>query len=142
MTDTELKALVMGSFQAEQDGDVEQGKTLLHPQFRMTEMNIGPNGALFRSLDAQQANALLTEAFKIKDRKYQFISVAVDADNQTVVVEFVESYSDPRTGQRYRTPLVAVCEVRDGKIYRTRHYTDDRLSDLHLPQSEIDHALR
>lgn len=131
----------MASFEAEKAGDVALGRSFIHPEFRMTEMNIGPSGTVFRSFEATQVNDTIPEVFQISDREYQFVHCAADEATQTVMVEFVESYTDPNTSQRFRTPIVAVCEIRDGKIYRTRHYTDDRLSDLYLPQSDIDRAL-
>jgi len=57
------------------------------------------------------------------------------------MVEFVESYTDVTNGKRFRTPVVAVCEIKDRKIYRTRHYTDDRVSYKYLDQSDIDRVL-
>jgi ketosteroid isomerase-like protein len=44
-------------------------------------------------------------------------------------------------GQLYRTPQVAVCEVVDGKIRRTCHYNDPRVSYVEVTQEDIDRAL-
>ncbi len=131
----------MASFTFEREGNVAGGLSLLHPEFRSTEMNIGPDGTVFRSLAGSNVRNLIRSAFQISDREYEIVHVLADEEAQVVMVEFVESYTDTVTGKRYRTPIVAVCVVRDGKIYRTRHYTDDRLSDLYLDTSTIDGVL-
>jgi ketosteroid isomerase-like protein len=77
-------------------------------------------------------------AFKIEGREFEFKTVLADEPTQTVVVEFVESYPDPETKQVYRTPQVSICKIRDGKIYRTRHYMDPRLSYKYLSKEVID----
>ncbi len=141
MTKLELTNLVMTSFEAERTSDTQAGLALLHPDFKVVEMNIGPNGSIFASLTGKEVRALISEAFQISDRQYQFISTVADESAQTVVIEFIESYADTNSGQRFRTPIVAICEIRDGLIYRTRHYCDPRLSHEFLDQVKIDEAL-
>ncbi len=104
-------------------------------------MNIGPDGAVFRTVEGEQVRNLIKRTFQISDREYQFVYAAADAVRQVVMVEFVESYTDVTNGKRFRTPVVAVCEIKDRKIYRTRHYTDDRVSYKYLDQSDIDRVL-
>lgn len=137
----QLTDLVMSSFEAERVSDSKKGLSLIHDDFAVTEMNIGYDGQLFRRVTGDAIRNSIQEVFRITDREYQFVHAMADEKQQTVIVEFVESYGDPKTGKRYRTPIVAICEVKDGKIWRTRHYTDDRLSDQFLTQEQIDEAL-
>ena len=48
------------------------------------------------------------------------------------MVELIESYPNPETKKIYRTPLVLVLEMKNGKIVTGRHYCDPRLSYRHL----------
>ena len=83
----------------------------------------------------------MREAFKIKARHFVFHTVLADATTQTVIVEFTESYPDPKTKKIFRTPQVAICQFKNGKLYRTRHYMDPRLSFEYLEMFEIEDAL-
>ena len=141
MTEQELIALVMASFESERTSNPEVGLALLHPDFRVTEMNVGPDGTVFRTLEGKAVRNLIQSAFQIAAREYQYINVVADAQTQVVMMEFVEVSPDPRNGKRFRTPIVAICEIKDRKIYRTRHYTDDRLSYEYLEQPDIDGVL-
>jgi len=141
MNQTELIKLVMSSFEAEQSSNPTRGLELIHDDFAVTEMNIGRNGKLFRRATGDEIRLNIKDAFQISDREYQFVHASADEATQTVMVEFVESYGDVATGKRYRTPQVAVCEIKDGKIWRTRHYCDDRVSYEFLSQEVIDAAL-
>lgn len=137
----ELKELVLKSFEYEKNRDAENNKKLLHSEFVVTEMAMDNDGTVFRRLQGEKLLEYMDMAFETKGREYEFVSVVANFDTQTVVVEFVESYPDTETGKVYRTPQVAVCVVKDGKIYRTRHYMDPRLSYECLDKSDIDKAL-
>lgn len=54
------------------------------------------------------------------------------------MIEMVESYPDPKTEKVYKTPLVIILEMKDGKIKRGRHYCDPDLSYLNLSNKQID----
>jgi ketosteroid isomerase-like protein len=58
------------------------------------------------------------------------------------MIEMVESYPDPKTKKVYRTPLVIVLEMQNGKIRRGRHYCDPDLSYLHLTKKTVERAYR
>lgn len=136
----DLKKLVIASFMAEKNRDLQTGLDLIDEDFTVTEMIYGEDGKHLPSLNGEPLRDLMGLAFTTKDRDYVFKSVVADEQTQTVIVEFIESYPDPATGQVYRTPQISVCQVKDGKIHRTRHYMDPRLSFEHLSESQIDSA--
>ncbi len=141
MSREELLKLVMESFEAERTSDSEKGLSLLHEDFAVTEMNLKLDGEEpFRRETGEALRASVAEVYQISDREYQFMHAMADEQTQTVMVEFVESYTDDATGKRYRTPQVAVCEIKDGKIWRTRHYLDIRLPYQFPSQEQIDEA--
>jgi ketosteroid isomerase-like protein len=135
-----LIELVLTSYQAEKEGDVNENKKLLHENFEVVDMVYETEAAFFPRLQGEQLDALMTSAFKIKGRQFEFKTVIADEQQQKVVVEFVESFPDPKTGNIYRTPQVSICIVRDGKIFRTRHYMDPRLSFAFLSTETIENA--
>ncbi len=142
MTSENLLKLVLGSFEAERQNDVTRGLELVADDFKATEMSMGNRGnVLFPYVSAGTARKSIGEVYQIKDRKYQFVNAMADESKQTVMIEFVESYPNPKTGQLYLTPQVAVCEVRDNKIYRTRHYNDPRVPFSDVTQQDVDSAL-
>jgi hypothetical protein len=58
------------------------------------------------------------------------------------MVEMVESYPDPKTKKVYRTPLVIVLEMKNGKIRTGRHYLDPRLSFKYLTKRQVKKAYK
>ncbi len=140
MKPQELIDLVKASFKAEQDCDIRAGLELIHPDFTVVEMSEWYDGTTLKSLGGKDVRDLMKRAFTIKGREYDFKTIMANEASQTVIAEFVESYPDPKTGQVYRTPQVAICEIKDGKIYRTRHYNDPRLSYKQLSTQEIHKA--
>lgn len=80
----------------------------------------------------------LDDAYVIKDRKYEIMHIT-EADD-VVMVELVESYPDPDSGKVYRTPLVLVLEMQDGKIRTGRHYCDPQLSYEYLTAEQVQTA--
>lgn len=141
LSEQELIDLVLGSFEAEKSNNVEENQKLIHDNFSVTDMVLDKDGNPFPRLSGQKLQELIGEAFKIKGRQFIFNNVAADEKKQVVFVEFIESYLNPKTGKTYRTPQVAVCEIKDGKIFRTRHYMDPRLPHEYLDQNVIDEAL-
>jgi ketosteroid isomerase-like protein len=142
MNADELIRLVLSSFDAERQNDIAKGLELVTDDFKVTEMSMGNNGdVLFPSMSAETARTFIGQVYQIKERKYQFINAIADEAKQTVIIEFTETYPDPETGQVYLTPQVAVCEVSEGKIRRTRHYNDPRVSFVKVTQTDIDRAL-
>jgi len=53
------------------------------------------------------------------------------------MIELVETYPDPGGANVYRTPLVLVIELHEGKIVRGRHYCDPRLSYMQLTDQQV-----
>ena len=80
----------------------------------------------------------LAEAYVIKGREYHIVNIA-EGDN-VVMLELIESYPDPKTKKVYRTPLVLVLEMKNGKIQTGRHYCDPALSHMHLSEKEVANA--
>ncbi len=82
----------------------------------------------------------LEEVYPIKGREYDIKNIA-EGDN-VVMVELIESYPDPKTRKVYRTPLVIILEMKDSKIRTGRHYTDPKLSYLHLTKKQMEKAYK
>lgn len=82
--------------------------------------------------------AEVKEAYAIKGRKYEIKNIA--EGEHIVIIELIESYPDPKTGEIYRTPMTLVLEIKDGKIARGRHYCDPDISWLNLKADEIEQA--
>ncbi len=138
----ELKELVIGSFMAEKDQDIQAGLESVDEEFKVTEMVSSKDGNHFPSLSGEKLRGLMKLAFKTKGRQYIYKSVVADEESQTVIVEFIESYPDPKTGQVYRTPQISVCQIKNGRIFGTRHYMDPRLSFENLSDSQIESAFK
>jgi len=139
MNREELINFVLDSFAAEKDGDFEKGLSLIDDDFKVTEMFL-INDEPFASISGEDIKESIKKVYKIEGREYIFKNIAADEEKGVVFVEFVESYPDPKTGQVYRTPQVAVVSVKDGRLYRTRHYTDPRLSFEKLSEEDVDKA--
>ncbi len=105
----------------------------------MTWVYRAANGELFPSTRPDFASEL-KEAYQIQGRRYDVKNIAEGKD--VVMVEIVESYPDPKTKKVYRTPLVIVLEMQNGKIRRGRHYCDPDLSYLHLTKEQVERAYR
>ena len=141
LKEKKLIEIVLASFEAEKNGDAQKGKQLIDDDFTVTEMCEWYDGTVFRRLAGEEMKKLMEHAYTYKGREYQFVQIAANDETQTVFVEFVETYPDPKTGQIYRTPQVAVCQLRDNKLYRTRHYMDPRLSLKKLSEDQIKQAI-
>lgn len=136
----ELVNLVLSSFSAEQRNDVEGNLRFLTDDYKYTDLVLENDGSYFPSKQGHEMRKLMKQAFKIGNREFEFKSTAANVDTQTVFIEFVESYPDPGTGKVYRTPQVAICKIKNGKIQRTRHYMDPRLSKEYLSEEDIGKA--
>ena len=82
----------------------------------------------------------LKRTYPIKGREYDLRNVAEGKD--LVMLELIESYPDPKTKKTYRTPLVLVLEMQNGKIKTGRHYCDPKISFMHLSKNQIEAAFR
>lgn len=139
MTKKELINLVLESFAAEKEGDSRKGLSLIDDDFKVTEMFLIKDKP-FISISGEEIRESIKNVYKIEGREYVFKNVVADEEKEIVFVEFVESYPDSETGEVYRTPQVAVIEVKNGKLHRTRHYTDPHLSSKYLSEEEVDKA--
>ncbi|MGK2849237.1 MAG: hypothetical protein ACSLEX_04215 [Minisyncoccota bacterium] len=105
--------------------------------YTMTWVYETRNGVLFPKT-AIAGDVDLADAYIIKGRKYEIMNIA--EGQNVVVVELVESYPDPKTKKTYRTPLVLVLEMKNGKVETGRHYCDPRLSYRHLTSTQTKKA--
>lgn len=117
----------------EKRGDTKSALLKMHPEYSMTWVYKSKN-TLFPRVNVNKSTDI-QDVYTIKDREYDIKNI-VSKDN-IVIVEMVESYTDPETNQIYRTPEVIVLEIKDGKILRGRHYCDPAVSHLHLEKEEI-----
>lgn len=142
MTDREFSKnieTVLAVLRDETDGDVRSALAKLADDYTMTWVYRKGNGELFPTT-GKNVEEELEEVYPIRERKYVVKNIAEGDD--VVMVELVESYPDPETGQVYRTPLVLVLEMREGKIRTGRHYCDPALSGLSLDEAAVDKAYK
>ena len=102
----------------------------------MTWVDAGVEGShkLFHST-GNNIKEELEEVYPIKGRDYDIRNIAEGDD--VVMIELIESYPDPGTGKLYRTPLVLVLEMKEGKIRTGRHYLDPQITKKDLSKEEI-----
>lgn len=139
MDDSENIRTVLRVLQDETEGDVNAALEKLAADYSMTWVYQGRSGELFpRSISNVEAE--LREVYAIRGRKYDIKHIA--EGESVVMVELVESYPDPVTGKTYRTPLVLVLEMEEGKIKKGRHYCDPRLSHMGLTPEQVDSVFK
>lgn len=132
--------LVLDILQNEAEGNVAEALKKITKDYKMTWVYQAKSGELFPSTGGNLEREM-EEVYPIKNREYDIRNIA-EGDG-VVMVEMVESYPDPKTGQMYRTPQVIVLEFNEEGLLRTgRHYTDPRLSYLELTKEQVDKALR
>lgn len=136
-TKDELIKMTLSSFDAERAGDIDRNLEIIDKDFVMTDIVVGPNDTPFIVHAGKDMESLMQLAFQTKGRQYFFNTVIADENTQTVIVEFIESYPNPSNRQVYVTPQVAICVYKEGKLYRTRHYMDPRLSNMRLDIEEV-----
>lgn len=139
MTSSKNIQLVLDILKNEAEGDVAAAFEKMTDDYSMTWMYQGKDDDLFPST-GENVKAELNEVYPIKGREYDIRNIA-ESEN-LVMLEMIESYPDPETGQMYRTPQVIILELENGKIKTGRHYTDPRLSYLELSKEDTDQALR
>jgi ketosteroid isomerase-like protein len=130
--------LVLDILKNEADGDVAAALEKMTEDYSMTWM-YQKNNELFPTT-GRDMKAELEEVYPIKSREYDIRNIT-ESEN-VVMIEMIESYPDPETGQMYRTPQVIVLELEHGKIKTGRHYCDPRLSYLELSKEDINKALK
>ena len=131
--------LVLDILKNEADGDVAAAFEKMTDDYSMTWMYQGKNKELFRTT-GENVKTELDDVYPIKGREYDIRNIT-EGEN-VVMIEVIESYPDPETGQMYRTPQVIVLEFENDKIKTGRHYCDPRLSYLELSKEDINKALK
>ena len=133
--------LVLSLLADEANGDTRAALKKLSDRYSMTWVYKAPKtGKLFpRSERSDPSFEVETEAiYRIHDRSYDVRNVAAGAG--VVMVELIEAYTDPVSGDVRRTPLVLVIEIEGDKVLRGRHYCDPNLSYLGLTMEAIEDA--
>ena len=132
---------VLDILQDEVNGNVAAALQKMTDDYTMTWVDLGVDGKeeLFPTTGNDMKKEL-EEAYPIKGRKYEIKNIA--EGDEVVMVELIESYPDPKTGEVYRAPLVLVLEMQDGKIRTGRHYLDPRIAKKHLSENEIEKAYK
>ena len=120
---------VLVVLQDEANGDVSSALRKLADEYSMTWVYQKSDGTLFPATE-KNIEKELEEIYPIRNRKYVIKNIA--EGDHVVMVELIESYPDPESEKMYRTPLVLVLEMEDGKICTGRHYCDPALSFLEL----------
>ncbi|MEI8339615.1 MAG: hypothetical protein WCF94_03035 [bacterium] len=144
MTDSSKNIkLVLEVLNDEIKGDSKSALNKLSDDYSMTWMYKSIKGTLFpaskRAENSESFDVDLEDIYQIKDRKYDIKNIA-EGEN-VVMVELVESYTDPVTKQLYRTPLVLVLKIVDNKIKVGRHYCDPQVSYLNLTEEDINKVI-
>jgi ketosteroid isomerase-like protein len=127
---------VLAVLQDEIEGNVRAALDKLTEDYTMTWVYKAPKTGELFPRTTKTTKEELGEVYNIKDREYDIRHIA-EGDDATIFVEMIESYPDPETGKVYRTPLVLVLEMKNGKIRSGRHYCDPNLSYLNLPEEKM-----
>lgn len=131
---------VLGVLRDEIEGNVMHALENLDANYTMTWMYQAPKKKELFPSTKKTTREELSEVYHIKGRKYDIKNIADNGD--TVFIEMIESYPDPKTNKVYRTPQVIVLEMKDGKIKTGRHYCDPNLSYEYLSEKDIRQAYK
>ena len=131
---------VLDILQDEVDGDVQAALKKITKDYTMTWVDTGLDGKHLFPTTKQNVKKELEEVYPIRGRQYDIKNITEGDD--VIMVELVESYPDPKTKKVYRTPLVLVLEMKNGKIKTGRHYLDPTISRKHLTKKQIKKAYK
>lgn len=131
---------IIDVLQNEVGGDVAGALKKITKDYTMTWVYSGIKSKELFPTTGNDMKAELEDIYPIKGRQYDIKNIA-EGDN-VVMVELVESYPDPKTKKVYRTPLVLVLEMKNGKIRTGRHYLDPTLSRKYLTKSQVKKAYK
>ena len=131
---------VLDILQDEVDGDIVAALEKITKDYTMTWVNMGLDGKHLFPTTKGNIKKELEELYPIRSREYDIKNIA--EGNNVVMVELVESYPDPKTKKIYRTPLVLILEIKNGKIRTGRHYLDPTISRKHLTKKQIEKAYK
>ena len=129
--------IVLDILKNQVDGDISAALEKMSADYQMTWMY--QKGSAFFPKTTNEVSSELEEVYPIKGRVYDIRNITESED--VVIIEMIESYPDPETGKMYRTPLVLVLEIVEGKIRTGRHYCDPRLSFADLTEKQIEDVL-
>lgn len=130
---------VLDILKNEVDGDISSAIKKMAKDYTMTWVYAG-KGKLFPTTAGKNIKKEMQKAYPLKSRQYDIKNIA--EGNDVVMVELVESYPNSKTKKVYRTPLVLVLEMKDGKIRTGRHYLDPKLSGKYLSKAQINKAFK
>ena len=126
--------IVLEILEDERSGRVKEALEKMFSDYSMTWVYQARSGELFPKSE-NNIKKELENVYQIKNREYDIKNIT---ENESVVmVELIESYPDPETGKVYRTPLVLVLEMENGKIKKGRHYCDPNISYLYLTKEQV-----
>lgn len=128
---------VIEILQDEVRGNTKDALRKMTKNYTMTWVYETSKGTLFPHAKLTKGDNL-NDAYSIQGRQYEIMHLA--ENKNTVMVELIESYPDPDTKKVYRTPLVLVLEMKNGKIETGRHYCDPRLSYQYLTPGQASKA--
>lgn len=135
--------LVFDILRDEVRGDLRSARDKMDKDFTVTYMYKNSKGEMF-PCSSRPSDSELTEVYEIKGRSYEIKNYAENHFNgyDVVFVEFIERYTDPKTGQKYQTPVVVVLEIKDGKIKTNRHYCDNDVSFENISTETLKSAFK
>ena len=119
----------------ERSGRVKEALEKMSSDYSMTWVYQTRSGELFPKSE-NNFEKEVENIYQIKNREYDIKNIT-ENDN-VVMIELIESYPDLETNKIYRTPLVLVLEMENGKIKKGRHYCDPTISFLCLSKEQID----
>jgi len=131
---------VIDILQDEVNGDVKHALKKMSSDYSMTWVDDGIDGRQLFPTTSNDLRAELEEVYPIKGRQYDIRNIA--ESKNLVIVELIESFPDQKNGKVYRTPLVLVLEIKNGKIRTGRHYLDHRISSKHLIKNQVEKAYK
>lgn len=131
---------VLEILQNEVDGDVPAALRKISKDYTMTWVDAGLDSKQLFPTTKRDIKKELEEVYPIRGKQYDIKNIA-EGEN-IVMVELVESYPDPKTKKVYRTPLVIVLEMKNGKIRTGRHYLDPTIARKYLTKAQIEKAYK
>ncbi len=130
--------VVLEILKNEVEGDVFAALKKMKSDYSMTWMYKGKHEIFPES--KKDIEGELQEVYKIKGRKYEIKHIVEGQD--VVMVELIESYTNPETGKLHRTPLVLVLEMEGWEIRTGRHYCDPQISHEELSSEILERAYK
>ncbi len=133
----ELINIVHKSFESEKKADLNLIKQLVSDDFVRTSMTISgdtlfPDYYFNKELGKLEANNI--------SREFHIWNIAANEKQQTVFVELTEIEKDGSSELIW--PYMLICEIKSGKISRTRQYGDPAVMSKKVKLKEIKKIIR